>query len=59
MPRFQGSLRMTTESRDWASQNREGIFAPNLQALKQAFVDAGQPVPEMERLKLRERQPGE
>jgi len=59
MPRFQGSLRMTTESRDWASQNREGIFAPNLQALKQAFVDAGQAVPEMERLKLRERQPGE
>jgi len=59
MPRFQGSLRMPTESRDWASQNREGIFAPNLQALKQAFVDAGQAVPEMERLKLRERQPGE
>jgi len=59
MPRFQGALRMPTESRDWASQNREGIFAPNLQALKQAFVDAGQAVPEMERLKLRERQPGE
>lgn len=55
MPRFQGSLRMPTESRDWCTANREGIFAPNLQALKQAFVDAGQAVPEMERLKLRER----
>ncbi|UPY38229.1 LLM class flavin-dependent oxidoreductase [Sediminicoccus sp. KRV36] len=59
MPRFQGSLRMPAESREWCYQNREGIFAPNLQALKQAFVDAGQSVPEMERLKLRERQPGE
>jgi limonene 1,2-monooxygenase len=59
MPRFQGSLRMPAESREWCYQNREGIFAPNLQALKKAFVDAGQAVPEMERLKLRERQPGE
>ncbi|MBS7788466.1 LLM class flavin-dependent oxidoreductase [Roseococcus sp. SDR] len=59
MPRFQGSLRMPAESREWCYQNREGIFAPNLQALKQAFVDAGQAVPEMARLKLRERQPGE
>jgi limonene 1,2-monooxygenase len=59
MPRFQGSLRMPAESREWCYQNREGIFAPNLQALKQAFVAAGQAVPEMERLKLRERQPGE
>jgi limonene 1,2-monooxygenase len=59
MPRFQGSLRMQTESREWCVANREGIFAPNLQALKQAFVDAGQDVPDMERLKLRERQPGD
>ena len=59
MPRFQGSLRMPTESREWCYENREGVFAPNLQALKQAFVDAGQAVPEMERLKLRERQPGD
>ncbi len=59
MPRFQGSLRMPAESREWCYQNREGIFAPNLQALKKAFVDAGQAVPEMERLKLRERPPGE
>ncbi len=59
MPRFQGSLRMPAESREWCYENREGIFAPNLQALKKAFVDAGQAVPEMARLKLRERQPGE
>lgn len=59
MPRFQGSLRMPAESREWCYQNREGIFAPNLQALKQAFVAAGQAVPEMERLKLRERPPAE
>jgi limonene 1,2-monooxygenase len=59
MPRFQGSLRMPAESREWCVQNREGIFAPNLEALKQAFRDAGQSVPEMERLKLRERAPGD
>ncbi|MBY0336723.1 MAG: LLM class flavin-dependent oxidoreductase [Acetobacteraceae bacterium] len=57
MPRFQGSLRMPSESREWCVANREGIFAPNLQALKQAFVEAGQAVPEMDRLKLRERSP--
>ncbi len=55
MPRFQGSLRMPTESRDWCVANREGIFAPNLQALRQAFTDAGQAVPEMDRLKLRQK----
>ena len=58
MPRFQDSLRMPAESREWCTDNREGIFAPNLSALKKAFVDAGQVVPEMERLKLRERSPG-
>jgi len=55
MPRFQGSLRMPAESRDWCADNREGIFAPNLEALKKAFADAGQAVPDMERLRLRER----
>jgi len=58
MPRFQGSLRMPEESRAWCVENREGIFAPNLDALKQAFTDAGQSVPDMERLRLREREPG-
>lgn len=62
MPRFQGSLRMPAESRNWCVENREGIFAPNLEALKKAFTDAGQDVPDMERLRLRERErplPGE
>jgi limonene 1,2-monooxygenase len=53
MPRFQGSLRMPTESRDWCVENRQGIFAPNIAALRQAFADAGQAVPETDRLKLR------
>jgi limonene 1,2-monooxygenase len=53
MPRFQGSLRMPTESRDWCVENRQGIFAPNIAALRQAFADAGQAVPESDRLKLR------
>ncbi|MFL1461435.1 LLM class flavin-dependent oxidoreductase [Roseococcus sp. DSY-14] len=55
MPRFQGSLRMPGESREWCVANREGIFAPNIAALRQAFTDAGQAVPESDRLKLRER----
>jgi limonene 1,2-monooxygenase len=52
MPRFQGSLVMPQQSRDWVSKNRESIFAPNMAALKQAFRDAGQDAPEMQRLKL-------
>jgi len=56
MPRFQGSLRMPTESREWCVANREGIFAPNIAALRQAFTDAGQAVPEVDRLKLRGRE---
>ena len=53
MPRFQGSLRLPTESRDWCVANRQGIFAPNIAALRQAFTDAGQAVPESDRLKMR------
>ena len=53
MPRFQGSLRMPTESRDWCVENRQGIFAPNIAALRQAFADAGQAVPDSDRLKMR------
>ena len=52
MPRFQGSLVMPQQSRDWVSSNRESIFAPNMAALKQAFRDAGQEAPAMSRLKL-------
>jgi limonene 1,2-monooxygenase len=52
MPRFQGSLAMPQQSRDWVSANRESIFAPNMAALKQAFRDAGQEAPEFSRLQL-------
>ncbi len=52
MPRFQGSLAMPQQSRDWVSANRESIFAPNMAALKQAFRDAGQEAPEFSRLAL-------
>ncbi|MCS6891144.1 MAG: LLM class flavin-dependent oxidoreductase [Rhodovarius sp.] len=54
MPRFQGSLRMPTASRDWCVANRGGIFAPNIAALRKAFTDAGMEVPESQRLMLRE-----
>lgn len=52
MPRFQGSLTMPQQSRDWVSANRESILAPNIAALKQAFKDAGQEAPEFSRLQL-------
>lgn len=54
MPRFQNSLVMPTGSRDWCVENRGGIFAPNIAALHKAFSDAGQAVPESDRLKLRQ-----
>lgn len=52
MPRFQGSTVTTHGSREWVSANRSSIFAPNIAALKQAFVDAGQDVPDSVRLRL-------
>jgi limonene 1,2-monooxygenase len=52
MPRFQGSLTMPQQSREWVSANRETIFAPNMAALKQAFRDAGQEAPDFARLQL-------
>lgn len=54
MPRFQDSLRMPAQSRQWCVENRGGIFAPNIAALHKAFTDAGQAVPETDRLKLRQ-----
>ncbi|MBC7432469.1 MAG: LLM class flavin-dependent oxidoreductase [Rubritepida sp.] len=54
MPRFQNSLAMPTASRDWCVDNRGGIFAPNIAALHKAFTDAGQAVPQTDRLKLRQ-----
>jgi limonene 1,2-monooxygenase len=52
MPRFQGSVDSTWASREWCSENRGGIFGPAMEALKKAFVDAGQDVPDTMRMKL-------
>jgi limonene 1,2-monooxygenase len=52
MPRFQGSTVTTIGSREWCSANRHGIFGPSISALRKAFTDAGQEVPEHMRLKL-------
>ncbi len=52
MPRFQGSLTMPAQSRDWCSENREGIFGPHIPALRKAITDAGQEVPDHMRMKL-------
>jgi len=52
MPRFQGSVETTLGSRDWCSENRHGIFGPHIGALRKAFIDAGQEVPDHARLRL-------
>ncbi|MGE0416512.1 MAG: LLM class flavin-dependent oxidoreductase [Acetobacteraceae bacterium] len=52
MPQFQDSLTQPQQSRDWASENRAGIFGPSMSALRKAFTDAGQDVPDTMRLKL-------
>jgi limonene 1,2-monooxygenase len=52
MPRFQGSVDSTWASREWCSENRGGIFGPAMEALKKAFVDAGQDVPDTMRMRL-------
>ena len=52
MPRFQGSAEAPSASREWCSENRGGIFGPAMNALKKAFTDAGQEVPDTMRMKL-------
>ena len=52
MPRFQGSLAMPAASREWCSENRNGIFGPSIGAIRKAFTDAGQDVPDHMRLKI-------
>jgi limonene 1,2-monooxygenase len=52
MPRFQSSVVTTTDSREWCSANRHGIFGPSMAALRKAFTDAGQEVPDHMRLRL-------
>ena len=46
MPRFQGSLETVRSSRDWARTNRADVFAPNVEAIRRAYTDAGRPVPD-------------
>ena len=45
MPRFQGSIDTVRGSNDWARANRKGIFGPNVEAVRRAFIDAGREVP--------------
>jgi limonene 1,2-monooxygenase len=52
MPRFQGSLTMPAQSREWCSENRSGIFGPSVNALRKAFTDAGMEVPDHMRMRL-------
>lgn len=52
MPRFQHSVETTISSREWVSSHREGIFGPSMTALRKAFTDAGQEVPDHMRLRL-------
>jgi len=47
MPRFQGSADAPSDSREWVSENRSGIFGPRLNALRKAFTDTGRDVPDM------------
>ena len=52
MPQFQGSTDSLYASREWVSENRSGIFGPHMGALRKAFTDAGQEVPNHMRMNL-------
>ncbi len=45
-PRFQQSLETVQGSQEWCQARAKDIFGPNVQALKQAFTDAGKAMPE-------------
>jgi limonene 1,2-monooxygenase len=45
MPRFQGSLDTIVDSNEWCKGNRRTIFAPNVEAIRRAYTDAGRAVP--------------
>ena len=47
MPRFQPGAMAPTESREWVSANRAGIFGPRINAMQKAFTDTGREVPDM------------
>ena len=45
MPRFQGSLPTIVDSNEWCRENRRTIFGPNVEAIRQAYRDAGREIP--------------
>src|SRR3989442_763878 len=45
MPRFQGSLASIIDSNEWCRENRRTIFGPNVEAIRQAYRDAGREIP--------------
>ena len=45
MPRFQGSSEAPRGSNEWARDNRRTIFSPNVEAIRQAFTNAGREAP--------------
>jgi limonene 1,2-monooxygenase len=45
MPQFQGSTVTTKGSNDWAVANRKTIFAPNVEAIRRAYVERGREAP--------------
>ena len=46
MPRFQGSLDAIARPTSGRASNRKTIFAPNVEAVRRAFTDAGRDVPD-------------
>jgi limonene 1,2-monooxygenase len=46
MPRFQGSVDTTRASNEWARSNRKTIFAPNVEAIRRAYLGAGREIPD-------------
>ena len=45
-------MKTTPTPREWGRENRHGIFGPHIGALRKAFTDAGQEVPDHARLRL-------
>jgi limonene 1,2-monooxygenase len=46
MPHFQGSLVKPTKSYEWVKANNQTLFSPNVAAIKKAFADSGEEMPE-------------
>jgi limonene 1,2-monooxygenase len=45
IPRFQGSSEAPRGSNEWARDNRRTIFSPNVEAIRQAYTNAGREAP--------------